>query len=335
MQQAVEIIPIRTNYNYTPLPAPIPLTEQQWPEGTLPLVTTRTITYMHEPFIRACIEGILMQKTTFPVQVVIHDDASIDKTAEIVREYETKYPWLIKGIYQKENQFSKPGRGTMRGDIQAATLGKYVAFCEGDDYWTDPLKLQKQIAFLEENEAYSGCFHDFFTLKDGILSPNETIKNIPDSIDFQSYARDSVGIQTLTVVYRNFLTDIATAKIQNRIKGSKYLFLRLVEHGPLKFFSEPMAVYRIHQDGVWSGATPTGQADLQLTNLTAMIFTYEHMRDIQKLLMIQYLQKCKYLLNRSKKTKNIRLAIFVLKHIVNTFWVSNNKKLLFFSIRDI
>jgi glycosyltransferase involved in cell wall biosynthesis len=142
------------NYSYTSLPEPIPITEQEWPEGTLPLVTTRTITYMHEPFIRECIEGILMQKTTFPVEVIIHDDASTDKTAEIVREYQAKHPRLIKAIYQQENQFSKPGKGTMRADIIKATHGKYIALCEGDDYWADPLKLQMQVGFLEANKEY-------------------------------------------------------------------------------------------------------------------------------------------------------------------------------------
>lgn len=137
-----------TKYHYTPLPEPIPITEQEWPDVVLPLVTTRTITFMHEPFIRECIEGILMQKTTFPVEVVIHDDASTDKTADFVREYEAKYPHLIKAIYQKENQFSKPGKSSMREDIDKAVHGKYIALCEGYDYWIDPLKL-KRLAFLK------------------------------------------------------------------------------------------------------------------------------------------------------------------------------------------
>ena len=103
------------------LDEPIPITSQQWREGTIPLVSISCITYNHENFIRDAIEGFLMQKTTFPVEILIHDDASTDKTAEIVREYEKKYPQLIKPIYQTENQYSKKVVHTKRG------RGKYYA----------------------------------------------------------------------------------------------------------------------------------------------------------------------------------------------------------------
>ena len=150
-------------YTYTPLPEPIPITEQEWAEGTLPILHIRTMTYMHENFIRECIEGILMQKTTFPVQVLIHDDASTDKTAEIVKEYELKYPKLIKAYYQEANTYSKIDkneRTKLREAFNNWRTGKYEAICEGDDYWTDPLKLQKQVNFLEANPDYVICYHD-------------------------------------------------------------------------------------------------------------------------------------------------------------------------------
>jgi glycosyltransferase involved in cell wall biosynthesis len=136
-------------YEYTPLPEPIPISEQVWPADTLPLVHTRTMTYMHENYIRDCIEGILIQKTTFPVQVLIHDDASTDKTAKIVREYELKYPKLIKAYYQKENSYSQPDKFKRRAEFVKWRIGKYEAICEGDDYWTDPLKLQKQVKLIK------------------------------------------------------------------------------------------------------------------------------------------------------------------------------------------
>jgi glycosyltransferase involved in cell wall biosynthesis len=103
----------------------------------------------------------MMQKTNFPFEVLIHDDASTDGTADIIREYESTYPDIIKPIYQKENQYSKGVRISWVFNFPRAK-GKYIALCEGDDYWIDPLKLQKQVDFLENNPEYSMCFHDAF-----------------------------------------------------------------------------------------------------------------------------------------------------------------------------
>ncbi len=113
------------------------------------IVSVCCITYNHENFIRNAIEGFLMQKTTFLIEILIHDDTSTDKTAEIVREYEQKFPQLIKPIYQTENQHSKKD-GTIGRIQRGRARGKYYALCEGDDYWTDPLKLQKQVEFFGE-----------------------------------------------------------------------------------------------------------------------------------------------------------------------------------------
>jgi glycosyltransferase involved in cell wall biosynthesis len=239
------------NYSYTPLPEPIPITEQHWPEGTVPIVTTRTITYMHEPFISECIEGILMQKTTFPVEVVIHDDASTDKTAEIVREYQAKHPRLIKAICQKENQFSKPGKGTLRKDIQDATRGKYIALCEGDDYWTDPLKLQKQVEFLEANEEYAMCFHKVKIQKQDGEIVDDFITNIPVNHEsILDLARHGNYIHTPSTLFRNLITNYPPEFSKSPI-GDYPLYMYLSQFGRIKYHVEIMAVYR-HGVGVWS-----------------------------------------------------------------------------------
>ncbi len=125
----------------------------------MPLVSINCITYNHEPYIRQCLDGFMMQKTNFAFEVLIHDDASTDNTANIIREYETKYPEIIKPIYQTENQYSKGGKISFRFNLPRAQ-GKYIAMCEGDDYWTDPYKLQKQVDFLEENEEYGMVYTD-------------------------------------------------------------------------------------------------------------------------------------------------------------------------------
>lgn len=120
------------------------------------MVSVLSTVYNHEKYVRDALDGFVMQKTDFPVEVLIHDDASTDHSAEIIREYEQKYPDLIKPVYQVENQFTRGGNIMGRFLLPRAS-GKYIAVCEGDDYWTDPEKLQKQVDFLESHPEYSMC----------------------------------------------------------------------------------------------------------------------------------------------------------------------------------
>ena len=123
-----------------------------------PLVSICCKTYNHEKYISDAIDSFLMQKTDFPLEIIIHDDASTDNTANIIKEYENKYPDIIKPIYQKENQYSK-GVNTSINYIYPKVQGKYISLCEGDDFWVDSRKLKKQIEFLESHNDYSMCFH--------------------------------------------------------------------------------------------------------------------------------------------------------------------------------
>ena len=120
------------------------------------MVSICCLTYNHEDFIKGAIEGFVMQKTNFKYEILIHDDASTDRTAEIIKQYEEKYPDLIKPIYQIENQYSKG----IYIDIESKARGKYIALCEGDDYWIDEYKLQKQVEYMEENPECTFCFHN-------------------------------------------------------------------------------------------------------------------------------------------------------------------------------
>ena len=116
-------------------------------QNTEPLVSINCITYNHEAYIRDALEGFLMQKTDFTFEILVHDDASTDQTANIIRKYEKKYPEIIKPIYQKENQYSQEVEISKQFQFPRAR-GKYIAICEGDDYWTNPYKLQKQVIVL-------------------------------------------------------------------------------------------------------------------------------------------------------------------------------------------
>lgn len=121
------------------------------------LVSISCLTYNHERYIHDAIESFFMQKTNFKYEILIHDDASSDRTVEIIKDYEKKYPDLIKPIYQTENQFSKEIL-VDEFNVKRAK-GKYIAVCEGDDYWLDPYKLQKQVDFMENHPECSLCVH--------------------------------------------------------------------------------------------------------------------------------------------------------------------------------
>ncbi len=122
------------------------------------MVSVYCLAYNHEKYIRNALNAFVSQKTNFKYEVIVHDDASTDKTADIIREYEQKYPEIIKGIYQSENQRSKNVK-TVHEHIFPRMRGRYVAICEGDDYWTDENKLQMQVDALEANPECSMSFH--------------------------------------------------------------------------------------------------------------------------------------------------------------------------------
>lgn len=122
-------------------------------------VSISCMTYNHEKYLRQALDSMLMQKTTFAYEIIVHDDVSTDNTAAIINEYAEKYPYIIKPILQTENQYSKNVSITHKFILPAA-IGKYIAYCEGDDYWTDPYKLQKQVDFLEEHPEYIATTHE-------------------------------------------------------------------------------------------------------------------------------------------------------------------------------
>lgn len=121
-------------------------------------VSVFCLAYNHEKYIRQCLEGFVMQKTTFPFEVFVHDDASTDGTADIIREYAERYPEIIKPTLQTENQFSKRIR-IIRTHLLPHAKGEYFAWCEGDDCWTDENKLQRQVDFLDSHDDFVSCYH--------------------------------------------------------------------------------------------------------------------------------------------------------------------------------
>ena len=125
-----------------------------------PLVAIKCTVYNHEPYLRECLDGFVMQQTDFPFVAIVHDDASTDKSADIIREYAEKYPDIIKAYYETENQYSKGTLSKVMNEAVDATGAKYIALCEGDDYWTDPKKLQKQVDILEKDDSLMAVVTD-------------------------------------------------------------------------------------------------------------------------------------------------------------------------------
>ena len=222
-----------------------------------PLVSINTLTYNHAPYIRQCLDGIMMQKTTFPFEVLIHDDASTDGTADIIREYEVRYPDIIKPIYQTENHYSK-GFSINKEFMFPRIRGKYVAFCEGDDYWIDPLKLQKQIDFLESHPDYSICGGRYWVMN----------TENPDNLFEQSWMINGMAKHpegrtiTLDSFFDNYLLWILTTCLRSEclkdlnnfgfIKDD-IVFAVALEKGKGFIFPDYFGVYRQHPGGIWAG----------------------------------------------------------------------------------
>jgi len=228
-----------------------------------PLVSVITVTYNHAPYIRACIEGVLMQKTTFPIEHIIGEDFSTDGTRAIVLEYAQKYPEIIRLVTSDSNV------GVYKNSRRAseATRGKYIAWCEGDDYWTDPLKLQKQVDFLEAHPDYAMCFHNtLFTYEDG--RPPELMHVKPwDSctleemiLNFNDFAfpnKVTAG-HTSSMVYRAGLLKNDPAWFSQSVSGDIPFQILLAQYGKAKFINEVMSVYRKHGGGVSSAPEHEG-----------------------------------------------------------------------------
>ena len=227
-----------------------------------PLVSIRCTVYNHEPYLRQCLDGFVMQKTTFPFEAIVHDDASTDGSVAIIREYAERYPDIIKPIYETENQYSKcDGSLTRIMDAAFHPNSKYIAHCEGDDYWTDPNKLQMQVDFLESHPDYVICSHDVLTFnqKDNRFSDNTLYNSLyreRSRFETYEYSLDTYfkgwWTHPLTCVYRkgNYSKELKDKNYQS-IRDDIF-FYNVLSHGKGVLLLKVMGVYRIHGGGVWS-----------------------------------------------------------------------------------
>ena len=200
-------------------------------------------TYNHVFYIEECLKGFLMQKTNFKFEILLRDDASIDGTTEIVKEYSNKYPDIINSLIYNENQLKK-GVSPFIDNVKRAK-GKYIAICEGDDYWIDPYKLQKQVDFLESNIDYGLVFTNYKRLYSGNFKLDNS-KTYNGNIFNQLILSNFIG--TLTVCFRNeLLKKVSYFKIynQNFKMGDYPLWLAFSCVTKFKFIDDITSIYRI------------------------------------------------------------------------------------------
>lgn len=257
------------------------------PGSKVPFLAIWMVTYNHEKFIVQAVESVLMQQTDFDFKLFIGEDCSTDKTAEICKSLQRRYPDKI-GLFLNEKNLgpNKNARQIYEACFQSGA--KYIAMLEGDDYWTDPLKLQKQVEFLEKNLDFVLCFHQTNILKPNGEIINDFITKVPEGYEtIETLARLGNYIHTPTVVYRNVLS-IIPFEFEFSPIGDFFLYMMLAEHGKVKYIEEKMAVYR-YGVGIFSGKSAI---NLAVNNLKLFSCLLSYMKDdkVKKIIFERYLE---------------------------------------------
>lgn len=244
-------------------------------------VSIHCLVYNQAPYLRQCLDGFLMQKTSFLYEIVVHDDVSTDESADIIREYAENYPDIVKPILETENQYSKNDGSLERIMIKACT-GEYIALCEGDDYWTDPIKLQKQIDFLDSHPDYSMCFHNAISHWDKGEHDDSLFSNIEDRPYSGLEIFEKWTVPTASVVFRRTVLESKIFNVANSDSkfcfGDIVMFLSCAACGKVFGMSDVMCVYRRHE----------GSAIYPIYNLHQHIRNSYHCLEIYKVFGIEY-----------------------------------------------
>ncbi len=272
-------------------------------------VTIICYTYNQEKYIRQCLDGLVMQQTDFAFEVIVHDDASTDSTADIIREYENKYPEIIRPYYQKENVFSRniPIEKTF---LASMIRGKYIAFCEGDDYWFDIHKLEKQVNIMEsqpdchfcvhrvknirEDGSGIGTFYPQVPLQQKIISPQDLIKHALE-YDFHT--------TSYFIRVSDYISYIQNPPIYRLVSpvGDTPLMLYCATLGNAYYLDETMTCYRNSSVGSWSRRiADSKEKQIELWNKRIILYQeYDYCTNGQfKDLLSTYILNAKFRLDR-------------------------------------
>ena len=285
-----------------------------------PMVSVTMITYNHERYISQAIEGVMMQKTNFSIKLIIGEDCSTDTTREIVSQYQIQYPNKIILKLPELNL----GVNINSLSNKLLCTGKYIAECEGDDYWTDPYKLQKQVDFLEGNSDYVLSFHPIRILEATGKLANDYLTFVPEKHEsLEIIAERGNFIQTPSVVFRNCLNQLPK-EILLSPAGDYFLYMILAQYGKISQLNETMAIYR-HHSGIWSTQSKIKRnAQFCLTLLLLRLYFSEKNPNIALILEKRATQIFRdiavYLSAEDLKSfrVNNEINIFIDKLIINT-----------------
>ena len=245
-----------------------------------PVVSIHVSTYQHADFIRDCLDGVLMQETDFPFEIIVGEDESDDGTREICKKYAEENPNKIRlFLHRRENNISVRGKPTGKFQLiysHFISRGKYIAICEGDDYWTDPNKLKKQVGFLEENHEYVLTHHNAKKVngKGELLSESKLPKRSKKDFTKKGLQKGPF-ILTLSLCFRNKI-DKYPEEFFSVINEDKFLVSMLGRWGKGKYQEEvKRAVYREHTSGIW-GKSPSEKRSIELMETFESLESYHH-----------------------------------------------------------
>lgn len=241
-----------------------------------PLVSISLITYNHKKYIRKAIESVLHQCVDFKYELIIGDDFSSDGTRDIIKEYSDKYPNIIHPILHPQRNSGVPGKINFVSTVYASR-GKYIALLDGDDYWGDNFKLQKQVNFLEENPNYVISFHDSIEVDEEgkLLTKSMLGKHRQKSLSSEEII-SGVLIPANTVLFRNGIIKKFPKEFFTVLNGDTFTFALLAQHGKAYYQSDIQpSGYRIHNNGVWSLQGKTTQIENRLNTYRQLLMVID------------------------------------------------------------
>jgi glycosyltransferase involved in cell wall biosynthesis len=314
----------------------LPLSQHRNNEHEPVMVSVVVSTYKHESFIAEALESILMQVCNFRVEILVNDDASPDQTANVVKNYESKYPKVFRNFYQVENQYSK-GIKPWFDVLFPAAKGKYIALCEGDDYWTDPHKLQKQVDFLESNPEYVITTHDVDVIGLDSYGNWFTLAGENKEITIRDWIM-GYPAQTCTYFFRSEFVRHLPSWFYTLGVGDMSLVILLMSRSNLKCYwmKDKMSVYRLHHGGITSGyytsSNILGQLNLLEKLIQTLLILKNELHQVNKIrfqflkrLSILYLEKAElhWYLGDSKNAIRFSLkSIFYYPKAINKRWLN-------------